>query len=335
MPFGQVIPVLGPLVGFPGQFSRTVDTIVKSRVVLATSANPLSFGSGAVLIGSATGGSWQSFADFLATATNAQYLQQYFAGVAVRNVKTGQPYSALNQSPPTSAANTTGTASSASTSLTVASATGIVVGQSVEGAGIAPNTTVTVISGTTITLSLPTLYALSSTNVSFLTLNTTAAVGSYAQNTEGEVLLRSSISVVVTAGTPQAGAPVYIRTVANASTPGTSVGDFEAAAETATTALTYGCTIGSTTLTTSAATGLAVGQMVSGPGIALNSYIVSGATTSWVISQPATATIASGAALTSYNTALLGSVTAPWLKFTVDQQDTNGITEIVIHERHV
>src|ERR1035438_6414064 len=102
--FGQVIPVLGPLVGFPGQWSRTDDTIIEARVVLPTSANPLSFGAGAVLIQSATtGGSWQSFADFLATATNAQYLQQYFAGIACRNVKVMQPYSALTLSPPAAA----------------------------------------------------------------------------------------------------------------------------------------------------------------------------------------------------------------------------------------
>ena len=335
MPFGQAIPVLGPLVGFPGHYSRTEDTIIKSRVVLSSSANPLSFGAGVVLIPSATGGSWQSLSDYLATATNAQYIQQNFAGVCVWNFKTQQPYSALSQSPPTASVSTTGTASSASTALTVASGTGIAVGQSVEGAGIAPNTTVTAVSGTAITLSLSTQYALSSTNVTFITLNTSPAVGSYTQGTEGEVLLRSSVTVAITNGTPQAGYPVYIRTVANASTPGTSVGDFEAAAEVATSSRTYGCTIGSATFTTDAATGLAPGQYVTGPAIPNNTYIVSGATSTWVFSNAATATIASGAALTAYNTGLLGSATEPWLKFTLGQQDTNGMAEIIILGRHV
>jgi hypothetical protein len=49
--------------------------------------------------------------------------------------------------------NTTGTISSGSNSLTVASATGINVGDYVVGEGIAPGTTVSAISGTTVTLS--------------------------------------------------------------------------------------------------------------------------------------------------------------------------------------
>jgi hypothetical protein len=64
---------------------------------------------------------------------------------------------------------TTGTASSGSTSLTVASGTGIVEGQNVAGAGIAPGTTVQAISGTTVTLSQNTTAALSGTPVTFST----------------------------------------------------------------------------------------------------------------------------------------------------------------------
>src|ERR1022692_1740630 len=240
--FGQVIPVLGPMVGFPGQWSRTDDTIIEARVVLPTSTNPLYFGSGAVLIQSATtGGSWQSLADFLATATNAQYLQQYFAGIACRNVKVMQPYSALSQLAPAVIATTATQGTIGSTTIVVASASGLAIGQSVEGFGIQPTTTVTGISSTTITISLPTTGVLSTTNVVFTT-GSTAAIGSYIQGTMGEVLVRSAITVAVTAGTPSAGAPVYVRTVANASTPGTSVGDFEAAAEVAVSGRTFGST---------------------------------------------------------------------------------------------
>jgi hypothetical protein len=62
---------------------------------------------------------------------------------------------------------TTGTASAASTALTVASGTGIQKGQAVSGAGIAPGTSVTNVSGTAVTLSLNTTAALSTTAVTF------------------------------------------------------------------------------------------------------------------------------------------------------------------------
>lgn len=66
--------------------------------------------------------------------------------------------------------STTGTASSGSTALTVASGTGIQVGQLVTGAGIAANTTVAAVSGTSVTLSQNTTAALSSTAVTFSNL---------------------------------------------------------------------------------------------------------------------------------------------------------------------
>ena len=57
------------------------------------------------------------------------------------------------------AVNTTGTWAANSTSVTVASATGIAVGQSVVGAGIAAGTDVSAVNGTTITLSQQTTAA--------------------------------------------------------------------------------------------------------------------------------------------------------------------------------
>lgn len=332
--FGKAISPLGAGAGFPGHPSRLADSIIESRVVLATSANPLPFGAGVVLIQSASGGSWQSFSDYLATATNAQYLQSNFAGVCIWNFKTQQPYSALSQTPATQVNTTATQATIGSTTIVVASATGIVINQSVQGFGIQANTLVTGISGTTITISLATTGVLSTTAVVFTTASV-VATGNYAQGTMGEVLVRSSIVVPVNAGTPQAGAPVYIRTVANTATPGTSVGDFEATQELATSSLTYGCTIGSTTFTTSAGTSLAVGQQVTGPGIPNNTYIVSGATTSWVLSNPATATIASGAALNAYNTVLLGTTVDPWIKVHSGPIDSLNMCEITILSRHV
>lgn len=335
--FGGVVAVGGPLIGFPGKWSRTADTIIVARPVSPTTTNPLSFGAGAVLIANATGGYWQSLADYLATATNAANLQQNFAGVATWNFKVTGPYSSYSQAEGTTTTTTTSGSTAVGTSVVVTSATGLTVGQSVEGYGVAANTLVTAISGTTITLSLSTLVVIpTATNISFTT-NTGGAPlsASYVQGTEGEVLVRSSIMVQVNGTTPpQAGGAVYIRTVANASLPGTSVGDFEAAADLATSSLTIGTTIGSTTLTTSASTGIVVGQMVTGPGIPPNTYIVSGSSTTWVMSNAALATISSGGASAFYNTALLGTVVEPWLKFRTGVQDANGVAEILIANRH-
>ena len=63
--------------------------------------------------------------------------------------------------------HTTGTITSGTTSLTVASATGIVAGMVVTGEGIAPGTTVSTISGTTVTLSANAGATLSSDPVGF------------------------------------------------------------------------------------------------------------------------------------------------------------------------
>jgi len=144
---------------------------------------------------------------------------------------------------------------------------------------------------------------------------------------------RGSVTVVVTNGTPQAGNPVYIRTVANASLAGTSVGDFEAANDVNTTP-TVGTTAGSTALTTSTGTGVAIGQQVTGVYFGANTYIVSGSGTSWVLSQPALITVASGGAASFNNTALLSASMDPWLVFRTGKIDANLVTEITIKGRH-
>lgn len=336
MPFGQVINVTGAGNGFPGNYSRTADTLIVAWPVLPTTATNLTFGDGAVIVANASGGgaSFQSFRDYLATPTNAATLAQYFAGVAVRNVLVGaNTYSSYSQNQTTSVATTATQATIGASTIVVASATGIVVGQSIEGSGIQLNSLVTGISSTTITISLPTIGVLSTTNVVF-TSHASPAVGLYTPGTQGEVLVRSSVTVFVGRGTPAAAGPVYVRTVANALYPGTFVGGFEAAIDASTTSITIGITAGSTALATSAGTGVAVGQQITGPGIAPNTYIVSGATTSWVMSQPALYTIASGGAASFNNTALLGSVVDPWITFRTGNIDSNDIAEIMIKNRH-
>ena len=93
--FGQVIPVTGPNLGFPGNISRFGDRVVKARPFAPlTSTNNLNFGDPAVLIPTTTGGAWTSVADFIATVANIGKLAKQFAGLAVRNVKTSLTYPA-------------------------------------------------------------------------------------------------------------------------------------------------------------------------------------------------------------------------------------------------
>ena len=100
--------------------------------------------------------------------------------------------------------NTTGTISSGSNSLTVASATGINVGDFVVGEGIAPGTTVSAISGTTITLSGVVGAALSTDPVAFYISNKALSPGLVGGqlcrawvnfNGTGTVAIRASFNV--------------------------------------------------------------------------------------------------------------------------------------------
>lgn len=100
--------------------------------------------------------------------------------------------------------NTTGSISSGSNSLTVASATGINVGDFVVGEGIAPGTTVSAISGTTITLSGVVGAALSTDPVAFYISNKALSPGLVGSqlcrawvnfNGTGTVAIRASYNV--------------------------------------------------------------------------------------------------------------------------------------------
>lgn len=98
--FGQVIPVLGPNLGFPGTVSRQGERVIAARQLLSTTANPLTFGAAAVIVPSATGGTYQSVADYVATIANVASLYKTFAGFAVREVKTQLTYP-VSQTPGT------------------------------------------------------------------------------------------------------------------------------------------------------------------------------------------------------------------------------------------
>jgi hypothetical protein len=333
--FGTAIPPLGPNVGFIGQISRTNPRLVKSRQVLPTTATNLPFGAPAVLLPDSLGGKWQSVADFLASAiaTNLPNLRNSFAGIAGREVKTQYSYLSLAQGAPTTYA-TTATGTSGTNSITVASATGIAVNQSVEGAGIPAGTYVTVVSGTTITLSQNLTAALSTTNVSFLA-SIAPTLGVYAAGEMADVLQTGSITVQITNGNPQAGNGVYIRTVANAALLGTSVGDLEAAADLVASPPTVGTTAGSTAVTVTN-TSLAVGQQMTGYMFAPNTFIVALVSTTGVtISQPALLTVASAGVAAFSNTALLqDGFGDPWMEFSTGQIDGNLVCEVTIKGRY-
>lgn len=93
--FGQVIPVTGPNLGFPGTVSRFGERVIAAReFVPITPANNLLFGQAAVIIPNQQGGFYDSVTDFLGTVANIGLLYKAFAGFAVREVKTqlGFPY---------------------------------------------------------------------------------------------------------------------------------------------------------------------------------------------------------------------------------------------------
>jgi hypothetical protein len=94
--FGQVIGVTGPVNGFPGTVSRIGERVIAAREFIpSTVTNNLNFGDPAVLIPDATGGHYDSVADFVAAAqANIGLVAQYFAGMAVREVKTQLVYPA-------------------------------------------------------------------------------------------------------------------------------------------------------------------------------------------------------------------------------------------------
>lgn len=106
-------------------------------------------------------------------------------------------------------ATTTGTASSGSTALTVLSGTGIVIGQQVAGTGIAPNTLVTNVAGTAVTLSLPTTAPLSSTSVTFTNLGVVTAVSLVSGNQGNNYSVATDLATTGGTGT---GALITINT---------------------------------------------------------------------------------------------------------------------------
>ena len=94
--FGQVIPVTGPNIGFPGTVSRLGERVITAREFVqqsATGTYNLNFGDPAVQVQNATGGYWTSVLDFITAAiANTSLVASQFAGMAVREVQTQLSY---------------------------------------------------------------------------------------------------------------------------------------------------------------------------------------------------------------------------------------------------
>lgn len=257
--FGQVINVTGPNNGFQGTVSRFGDRVISARAFTPFNANnTLNFGDPAVLIPTATGGVWDSVADFVAHAqANIGLVASSFAGFAVREVKTQLTYPAGQQP------------------------------------GI-------------------------------------QQVGFYANAQIAEVAERASGTILLSVGSPLAGAQLYTRVVLNAAVPAGFIGDWETnPAATDLFSTTGTATANSTALTLASATNSVNGQVVSGQGIAPGSFIVSGGgTVNAVLNQPTLAAVAAGTPVTLSNLVALPEVVAR-----TGNLDSNNILEITIKNR--
>jgi hypothetical protein len=95
-PFGQVIPVTGPYLGFPGKVTRLGKRGITARQVLATTPNNIPFGMPVVIIPTAGGGDTVvSVVDYVGTGSGQQsgtFTAAKLAGVAIAEVTSNINY---------------------------------------------------------------------------------------------------------------------------------------------------------------------------------------------------------------------------------------------------
>jgi hypothetical protein len=165
----------------------------------------------------------------------------------------------------------------------------------------------------------------------------TLQVGYYNPTSIAEVMERGSGTVLLTLGSPSAGSQVYTRVVANAAT-STAIGDWEAGTPAASDLFTLNgitaAAAAATSLTGITFTGVYVGQVVSGPGIAPGTYVVSGTGTAGsyttiVLSNGLTTAITATSVLTFSNLVALPNVVAR-----TGFVDANNMLEITIKVRN-
>ena len=155
-------------------------------------------------------------------------------------------------------------------------------------------------------------------------------VGYYANQQMAEVLERGNGTILLSVGAPLSQAQIYTRVVLNTAVPGGFIGDWEtnpAATDLFTTTATAAA-IG-TALTLASAANTKNGQIVTGPGIAPGTFILSGGgTTAAVLNQATTAIIPAGTPVTISNLVALPSTVAR-----TGNLDSNNILEITIKNR--
>lgn len=158
----------------------------------------------------------------------------------------------------------------------------------------------------------------------------TLQVGYYSPGQMSEVLQRGSMTVYLSVGAPTTDAQVYTRVVINTAVTAGTIGDFEtnpAATDLFSTTATA-ASIG-TAVTLASATNTKNGQLVSGFGIDVGTYIVSGGgTTSIVLNKNTTAIIPAGTPITFSNLFALPDVVCR-----TGAVDSNGIVEVTIKNR--
>ncbi len=212
-------------------------------------------------------------------------------------------------------------AASGATTLTFNSTAGLTVGQVVSGTGIAANTYVTAVTATTVTLSAATSAAVpigseigfggvtasttttaagaASTNTLALTSAANLIVGETVSGTNvpagsiitaingNTITINNNIATAVASGASLYFGSVGVLAPYAPATAGLSVN----------TSATAATASGNAVLTLPNVTGLAVGQLVTGTGVAANSYILSIAGNTVTLSQNTTG-VAAGAAIT-------------------------------------
>lgn len=221
--FGQIIPVIGTYQGFLGEVSRTGggDPFIISKQANASNASNINFGDTCVIIPDSTGGTVKQFADWQANG----------GGLALSCT------------------------TASSTTVTPASATlaGLSPGMFIYGAGIPAGTYIVSVNFSAGTLTISKAATASATvtlyfvkfggiavrEVKTMTAYTPTAGGTISGNSIGNylpgqyvgLLVRGSITIKCTVGTPVAEGPAYLRTILNGSIAAGLVGDLEANAD--------------------------------------------------------------------------------------------------------
>lgn len=154
--------------------------------------------------------------------------------------------------------------------------------------------------------------------------------GFYPQGTIADVLVQGTINVSCYNGTPIAGGNVYMRTALDTAVPSGVIGGLEAAADAdSDTTATLTTTINSTAAVVSSATGLVVGMPITAAGVALGTFIAAIAGTAVTLSQNATASETTEAAVFSHSFLLTN------LKWKTGYLETDDTCQVTILQRTI